>query len=248
MTGSSFPRALALCLCLAVLPPAARSEGLSEAEQAHIEANLLSIFFHEVGHALVDIMELPVFGQEEDAADTASILLVDALFEEAAAQEIARYAAFGFLDEAAAAEAEPAWWDVHGPDEQRYYNLVCLFFGADPDKRAILADDLGLPEERADSCEEEFDLANSSWGPVFDELVAAGPGQTLRYIGGSQSLTEELISQEVSFLNSMLSLPQPLKVSVRACQEANAFYDPSLTEITICEELESHLQEILPED
>ena len=37
------------------------------------------------------------------------------------------------------------WSDVHGPDLQRFYNLVCLFYGADPDTRDDFAADMNLP-------------------------------------------------------------------------------------------------------
>lgn len=224
-----------------VLPACALAQ--SDAADDYVAANLLSIFYHELGHAMIDVMALPVFGQEEDAADTASILLIHAFYEEETAQDIARHAAFGFLDEADSLDGDaPVWWDEHGPDLQRYYNLVCLFYGADPNTRDTLAEDLGLPPERAESCAEEFDLAADSWGPVLDELEAAGPGETLIYSGDGDSFTQILIADEVAALNATLSLPDPVTVTVEPCAEANAFYDPNARGIIICTELESHLR------
>ena len=52
------------------------------AEDDFIHANIVSVFYHELGHAIVDVMRLPIFGQEEDAADVLSILLIDEYFEE----------------------------------------------------------------------------------------------------------------------------------------------------------------------
>ena len=57
-----------------------------------------------------------------------------------------------------------AFWGVHGLDEHRFYNLICLFYGANPADRIFFANDLGLPEERADSCPEEYDQAIVSLG------------------------------------------------------------------------------------
>ncbi|MTI03071.1 DUF4344 domain-containing metallopeptidase [Roseibium sp. RKSG952] len=230
-------KGIAFCASMIAAPVAADTDDF-------VEANLLSIFYHELGHALIDILKLPVFGQEEDAADVASILLIDAFFEEEYAVSIAYDAAFGFLGEAHAAGSDIAWWDVHGPDLQRYYNLVCLFVGADMDARSDMIEDLELPEERQDSCEEEFDLANSSWGPVFDEIE--GSGTSIRYTGGTSSLTEQIISEEVAALNQNFRLPQTLKVTVEDCGEANAYYDLERTEITICSEFEGWLREIAP--
>ena len=154
--------------------------GASE-EDGFVTSNLISVFYHELGHAVIDTMQVPIFGQEEDAADVFSILLIDEIFEPESANIIAYDAAFGFHAEAQ--ENTPAFWDVHGPDEQRYYNLVCIFYGANPDLREELAQELGLPEERAISCPEEYELAIDSWGGVLQDMEE-GTGK-LRLMGPS---------------------------------------------------------------
>ena len=213
-----------------------------EQREAFVEANLLGIFYHELGHALIDILQLPVFGQEEDAADVASILLIDVFYEEEAAQALAYDAAFGFLGEAAAA-ADIAYWDTHGPDEQRFYNTVCLFYGANPEAREEFAIDLGLPPERAETCPDEFALALDSWGPAFDEI--AGQGNTIQFAdGGYALLTTDVMQAEIAALNNDFDLPVTLTVRVEACGEANAFYDLGTTEIIMCTEFEDHLRMI----
>ncbi|MGX9356580.1 DUF4344 domain-containing metallopeptidase [Roseobacteraceae bacterium S113] len=234
-------RILATALCLAATPLAADTE-------TFVESNILAILYHELGHALIDTMDLPVFGQEEDAADVASILLIDQLFEEDAAVQIAYDTAFGFLAEAQASGGEePAWWDTHGPDLQRYYNTVCLFVGADMDGREDIAIELGLPEERLETCEEEFELAYNSWGAVFEELNEQAPGSTLEYVGGDATLTETTVSAEVAALNEDFVLPEALVIRVDSCGEANAFYDPNDVSITMCAEFEDWLRELAPE-
>ena len=72
------------------------------AEDRFVESNLNSVFYHELGHAVIDLMQLPIFGQEEDAADVLSVLMIHELFEEDAAQIVAYDAAFGFQAEAEA--------------------------------------------------------------------------------------------------------------------------------------------------
>ena len=98
--------------------------GASE-EDGFVASNLISVYYHELGHAVIDTMQVSSFGQEEDAADVFSILLIDEIFEPESANIIASDAAFGFHAEAQ--ENASAFWDVHGPDEQRYYNVVCIF-------------------------------------------------------------------------------------------------------------------------
>ncbi len=215
--------------------------------EGYVESNLLSILYHELGHAIIDRAAIPIFGQEEDAADVASVLLIDMFYEEETAVQIAYDSAFGFLADADETDGDVAYWDVHGPDLQRYYNLVCLFVGADLDEREDIAADLGLPEERLDSCEEEFELANDSWGPVFDDLATGAPGQSITYVGGTETLTEQLVSQEVAALNEDFVIPGGLTVVVEPCGEPNAFYDPNDATVIMCSEFEDWLRQSAPE-
>lgn len=218
---------------------------------AYVESNLLGIFYHELGHALIDILGLPIFGQEEDAADVLSIFLIDAFYEEESAVQLAYDAAFGFLGEAEA-NSDIAFWDVHGPDLQRYYNTVCLFYGANPEERADVAEDLGLPEERAEYCPEEYDQAAQSWGGALDEIVHAKGGKTLT-LGDIEidsdggSLTAKVVRAEIEALNKEFRLPENLLISVTPCGEANAYYDPQRVEIVMCTEFADALVEMAPE-
>lgn len=212
--------------------------GASE-EDGFVASNLISVFYHELGHAVIDTMQVPIFGQEEDAADVFSILLIDEIFEPESANIIAYDAAFGFHAEAQG--NAPAFWDVHGPDEQRYYNLVCLFYGANPDLREELAQELGLPEERASSCQEEYELAIDSWGDVLHDME--GKTGKLRLMGPSSDPMYSVIRQEIESFNSIFGFPSDIGVKTEKCGEANAYYDPSEVSITICTEFDAHLRQ-----
>lgn len=207
-----------------------------------VAANLLAITYHEFGHALIDILQLPVFGQEEDAADVLSVLLIDAFYEEEAAASIIYDAAFGFLNDAET--HDQVLWDVHGPDLQRYYTMICLFYGANPDARADLAQELELPEERAESCEEEFLLADDSWGPVLDDISQDAPGKSIVFKAGTNPFIDAIMAEEVAALNEDFVLPETLTVSSEDCEEVNAFYDLDTREIIICTELDGYLRDV----
>ncbi|MCG7493324.1 DUF4344 domain-containing metallopeptidase [Thalassobius sp. Cn5-15] len=228
----------------ALMPFAAVAE---EAESSFVEANILGIFYHELAHALIDLEQVPIFGQEEDAADVFSILMIHTLFEEEAAQALAYDAAWGFIGEAEMREGgveEIAWWDTHGPDEQRFYNTVCLFYGANPDAREEFAKEFDLPQERAEYCPMEYEQADASWGVLLDELTARGAGQTITFEGDTDSLTAQVIAEEVKALNNELSLSTQLTVREESCGEANAFYDPEAREVVFCSEFEDHLRQM----
>jgi hypothetical protein len=237
-TFPSVARLSALCALMA-MPALA-----DEAEDVFVEANLLGIFYHELGHAMIDLLGLPVFGQEEDAADVASVMMIVALFDSESALDLAYDTSFGFAGEALLAKAEGAevaWWGVHGPDEQRFYNTVCLFYGADPEAHDGFAEDMGLPLERAETCEDEFDLAWDSWAPIFDEL-ADTRGAPLDFVDEAGGLTAEVIGAEVAALNEEFRWPERLAVVVADCGTANAWYDPEALEIVMCNEFAAHLR------
>ncbi|WP_227267460.1 DUF4344 domain-containing metallopeptidase [Roseobacter weihaiensis] len=217
-----------------------------DAQQAFVEANILAIFYHELGHAVVDLMEVPIFGQEEDAADVMAVLLIDWLFEEETAQSIAYDSAFGYINSTEQIE-ETEWWGLHGPDEQRFFNHVCLFYGGNPENRAEFAEDLGLPEERALTCPDEYDLAAESWGSVFDKMDAQSPGVEMRFVAGTgvdADIVNSVLRAEIRSMSGEITLPEQVSVRVESCGEANAFYDPSDLSITFCTEFVPHLNDL----
>lgn len=234
-------------LVLALLPLSipANAQDVDE-QEAFVEANILSIFYHELGHAVIDLMQVPIYGQEEDAADVMAVLLINELFEEAAAQSIAYDSAFGFINDPKQIE-EVAYWDLHGPDEQRYYNHVCLFYGANAEERETLADDLGLPKERAETCSEEFALAHDSWSAIFDEMDAKTTGGSLVFSEGSgeyAQIINQLLAVEVVNINADFRLPQEVRVNVESCGEPNAFCDPESISITFCTDFVPQLESL----
>jgi hypothetical protein len=242
--GSQF-RTCALVLVLAGLVSPAGAEtnfAMPEDEDAarFVTSNLLATFYHELGHAVIDVLQLPVLGREEDAADTLSSLLIHAIWDEDTATAMTYDVswAFALYD----AEAEAAGADEHSLDLQRYYNLVCLYYGASPEVREDVAAELELPPDRAEGCPSEFEQADAAWGVMLEglELVAGGKG--LRMVGVLKGdPIAELLQVEVDDLNKTYGLPEWVDVTVEACGTANAFYDPSKRRITICREYAADL-------
>ncbi|PIE08985.1 MAG: hypothetical protein CSA73_00910 [Rhodobacterales bacterium] len=256
-----------LILSLALAPPAVaggKGDGLflhersPEAEQPtppdapritprqqFIQSNVIETLYHELGHALIDILDLPVYGNEEFAADVFSVILMNRLHDKEEVARLARNVAGAYAEEARRAKLRGQThdaWDIHGSDMQRYYNLACLFYGADPEGRTDLADALDLPRERARSCRDEFDLANRSWGHVLDQLEAEAPGDSLHidWTLHDDQLTR-FITAEIARLNQVMALPEPLAVSVIPCDEINAYYSIDKREITFCTEYATHM-------
>ena len=125
-------------------------------EQA-VVGPLLFVVLHETAHAVFHILAIPVLGQEEDAADQVAVLAATR-FGGDFAERMLRAAAFMYdHDSKVRKPGEADFADVHGLDRQRFYNVLCLAWGADP-KLYDFAKDLGkLPEDRAEGCTAEYE-------------------------------------------------------------------------------------------
>lgn len=233
--------ALSTALALSAAPLAAQEA--SDAQIAFVEGNVLSIFYHEFGHALVDILQLPVLGQEEDAADILSVVLTNELWEEDMARETAWAAAASWkMTAEAAGEADAETYaDVHGLDLQRHYTHVCLFYGANPETREDFVTEFELPEGRAEGCAEEYTLAADSWGVYLDQIAEGAPGSSIVMEVDPADSIAILMGDEVAALNQVFALPEDLGVELVSCGEENAFYDPSTKTITFCTEYVDYL-------
>jgi len=109
---------------------------------------------HESGHAVFDMVEVPVFGREEDAADQIAIFLA-LQFNKDVARTITRGRAFFW-----AVLGDPKEWadfaDEHGTSSQRFYNTLCLAYGGDPQTFKEFVDKGWLPKDRAANCAAEY--------------------------------------------------------------------------------------------
>lgn len=127
-----------------------------------VPGTIMFALMHETGHALVDVLALPVTGREEDAVDQlATILLLEQgaigdslLF--GAAVWLATGARRGRLDTLALA-------DDHSLDQQRVYNLICWIEGRAPGRYPQITAEAWLPEHRREKCVEEYARLSASW-------------------------------------------------------------------------------------
>jgi hypothetical protein len=158
-------------LCLELLTEMRESfAGAYETEEEVDDAvagAFVFFLFHEVGHALIDVLELPITGREEDAADQlAAWVLIDA--DEGNRAVIDAAVSFYGDGEGSVEVEETDFADEHGLDRQRYFNMVCWVYGSDPEANEDLVDDEWLPEERAEQCEGEYRLLDRSWTRLLE--------------------------------------------------------------------------------
>jgi hypothetical protein len=117
---------------------------------------------HELGHAVFNIFEVPLLGREEDAADQFAVYLMLQFGKDQAHRwvEGAAYAAHRFLidyqENPEVQKRLEKFSSVHGLPEQRFYNGLCMAYGADSTLFADVVESGFLPKMRADNCEHEY--------------------------------------------------------------------------------------------
>lgn len=134
------------------------------------------IFYHELGHALIGTFNIPYTGRQEDAVDQfSSILLLNQGKAESA------LAGAEFFVSGSGGGSTP-FWDEHSLDEQRFYDIVCLVFGSNPQAYGALIQreatfGMGgggiLPKKRAARCPQNFKEINNSWKVLIDTYIPA---------------------------------------------------------------------------
>jgi Putative metallopeptidase len=127
-----------------------------------ITGTIMFALMHEVGHALVDVLDLPITGREEVAVDQLATML---LLQQGAAGDSLAFGAVGWFattnqlgdfDSLALA-------DVHPVNLQRVYNLLCWIYGSDPARYPQIFSDSLLPDDRRDQCPAEYRRMADSW-------------------------------------------------------------------------------------
>ena len=128
-------------------------------------------FLHELGHALVDQLQMPITGKEEDAVDQlASVILI----ESGSGIEMALDGGRAFLLNDAKGYSGNEFWSEHSFEKQRYYAIVCMAYVAAPKKRDVLTKGKGaLPQERARTCPAEYKRIKTSWQTLLADHAKA---------------------------------------------------------------------------
>ncbi|MGM4986471.1 DUF4344 domain-containing metallopeptidase [Rhizobium sp. 11_C7_N12_5] len=154
----------------------ALSKGASDPKALTIEFvrdNLRFILLHESGHALIDLLDLPAVGREEDSVDQlASVMLLAHVDDSENKNDIARVLQlasvwFKINSQSSGSPDVAAFADEHSLDAQRYFNLLCMVYGLDPQDNGAIVDNGMLPKERAARCPDEAAKINRSWARLL---------------------------------------------------------------------------------
>jgi hypothetical protein len=198
--------------------------------------NTLFVLLHEMGHVLINEMNLPVLGRQEDTADTYATLRMLAVGSSFSLRGLAEAAKGWFLTDRRDQQtgAEPLYYGEHSLSQQRAYQIVCLMVGSDPAKFKSLADGAKMPGSRQEKCKEDYALAASSWDMVL-KPHRRGPDQPETKInvvyrdgegrleGFSRAFRSIRMLEAVAQRSSAeLLWPNPFTLETRSCGGADA--------------------------
>lgn len=124
--------------------------------EAAILGATADVFLHEIAHALFDMLEIPILGREEDAADQVAAYIMLQLGAREARNLIAGTAYLYAIDVMQKSPRLKDFSDAHGVPAQRFFNLLCIAYGSNPKAYQDVVDKGLLPKGRAEGCEYEY--------------------------------------------------------------------------------------------
>jgi hypothetical protein len=131
---------------------------------------LMFTLYHEMGHAVIDILDLPVLGREEDAADQFAVLsFIEAKSRstpenKVLLKDLLSYAIAWFALHEKGKTSFTQQADEHSLNGQRFFNALCLVYAEDPAANTRFIRVLG---NRVQRCPEELKEAQRAWGRLL---------------------------------------------------------------------------------
>jgi hypothetical protein len=220
--------------------------------------NLLFVLCHEMAHAAMTQMRLPVLGKAEDAADsfaTLRMIKVGSAFS----RSVLLDASTGWFLSARRDEEigeKMVYYDEHGLDRQRDYQIVCLMVGSDKEQFKSLAEETGLPPGRQNSCVDDYASASYSWdlvlGPhlrsayqpktVIDEVY--GPAENGLEGAAQAARSIRLLETVAESVAEAFVWPAPFTIEMQSCGFPNAYWALTEHKLTVCYELAIEFAEL----
>ena len=135
---------------------------------------LIDTLYHEIGHAILDIYALPYTGLEENVADQFSALMLSYTYNDEIGYNLGQnmmYDVGNYYWYSSQLFTDTPYWDTHAHDMQRFYNISCYSYGADPAYNMDLIEEGWLPEDRAVWCVDEYEQINYAFGYLLQRYT-----------------------------------------------------------------------------
>jgi hypothetical protein len=132
-------------------PRSTTPEGITREEV--IIGQIVGTLLHESGHAISNLLRLPVLGREEDTADQIAAFVM-LQFGRDVARTLIKGETFGWNQRQ---RTQSRFWGPHSTALQRQHTFLCLAYGSDPQGfEDFVTKFRWLPKQRADNCAKEY--------------------------------------------------------------------------------------------
>jgi hypothetical protein len=119
-----------------------------------IAGGFVQLALNETAHAVFDLLKIPVWGNRDDAADYVVGVVMLQFGKDVAVITLTGTAWF---------LAQRGFWGagdftdvVRSSDAQRFYNYLCIAYGAEPEAFRFMAENANLPRRRAERCASSY--------------------------------------------------------------------------------------------
>ena len=213
--------------------------------------NMLFVLLHEAAHGLISDLGIPVLGREEDAADAFATVSMLEMKTEFTHRTLVNSAKSWMISDRRSRENREAvtYYDAHGLDLQRAYNIICLMVGSDPERFDDLAREVNLPEDRRETCMGDYSNASWSWDKALKPYLRPPNQERTKYQiiyskpEGSLDIFEqafrvtEIMERVGERLADLYAWRKPFTIEARTCGAPGATWSIPEHKMILCYEL-----------
>ena len=166
-------------------------------ERAHIvNGTVVQAMLNQIALALFDLLNTPVWGREDDAADRLAAFIMTQFGDDVALSTILGTAKFFEYSRHAWTGVDFA--DLESPSAQRFYNYLCIAYGADPITFHFLAGAphpgsgvSQIPPNRARRCAGEYDQVREAFDLTI--MPHVDPGLFIKVRAAQWLMPDEIV-------------------------------------------------------
>lgn len=216
-------------------------------EDMFLVGTAIDLKFHEAGHMVIDVFDIPILGQEEDAADNFATLALLSMEDDFAQGSLMQGIGGWYLLGANLDGSDLQYFGVHDLSIQRASRKVCHLISAEPETYGELAQALELDESTAVGCSRQFAKTLNNWVTTLEQKNAFGQSEHEISITYYDSMPEYepyrriledngVLEYVAEYLANELALPREISITAQHCGTPNAFYLSEEGRMTYCYE------------
>lgn len=219
----------------------------------------LGTIYHEIGHHLVDIYNIPVFGNEEDVAD--SFIVYGLLQTKGRFNTEETYKEWADWYHKILTESLDVHYYkyllgtdykeeviTHSSTKRRFYNLTCFMKSGNPEYFNAYIKKRRIDHLLREKCNFAYGEMVTSWNTFIKKNWVGGPKTTKKLIPIFETPEDKYYLSIKNYFEKSevlswtleqfpIELPQSLIVRFKKCGVKNAFYSLNRKEVVVCYEL-----------